>query len=419
MRNIFLVAFREFWQRVRTRGFLLTTLGLPLILLIAIGGSSLLGGGGEAGAAPALMTEAELPAAIGYVDHAGVIVRVPPQFPQDLLVPFPDEASADAALLATKEAGAPTAATIDAYYVIPADYRETGEVHRVSRELPSGQPATGVFDQVLLANLFPDTSAAELARLRAPFQSGELQVVELDAPSTTGGPGNTIMPFLVAMVIMIPLFMSGSYLLYSLTEEKSSRVMEILLVSLRPRDLLAGKLLGLGALTLVQYVVWIALGAVALLVTGQDLSAVTAAVNLSATELLLVLLYGLGGYWLYAGLMAGIGALSPDLESSRTWTFVISLPMLIPIYLWMAITNAPQGTLAVALSLIPFSSPLAMLMRMASATVPTWQLAASLGLLLATAAAIVWLMARLFRVQTLLSGESFSASRFWTALREA
>jgi ABC-2 type transport system permease protein len=154
-------------------------------------------------------------------------------------------------------------------------------------------------------------------------------------------------------------------------------------------------------------------------VTGQDLSAVTAAVNLSPTELLLVLLYGLGGYWLYAGLMAGIGALSPDLESSRTWTFAISLPMLVPIYLWMAITSAPQGALAVTLSLFPFSSPLAMLMRLASATVPTWQLAASLGLLLVTAAAIVWLMARLFRVQTLLSGESFSAGRFWTALREA
>jgi ABC-2 type transport system permease protein len=349
------------------------------------------------------------------VDHADLIVRVPPQLPEDLFVPFADEGSAEAALLGEGVAEA----AIDAYYVIPVNYRETGEVRRVSRELPSGQPATGVFDQLLLANLFPDASAAELARLRAPFQSGQLQVIEQGAPAEAGGPGNTIAPFLVAMVIMIPLFTSGSYLLYSLTEEKSSRVMEILLVSLRPRDLLAGKLLGLGALTLVQYAAWVALGAIVLLVTGRDLSTITTAVNLSAGELLLVFLYGLGGYWLYAGLMAGIGALSPDLESSRTWTFVISLPMLIPIYLWMAITNAPQGVLAVSLSLIPFSSPLAMLMRLASATVPAWQLATSLGLLLATAAAIVWLMARLFRVQTLLSGESFSLGRFWAALREA
>jgi ABC-type Na+ efflux pump permease subunit len=157
----------------------------------------------------------------------------------------------------------------------------------------------------------------------------------------------------------------------------------------------------------------------AMLNYGQALGSILGAVNLSGSELVLFVLFGLGGYFLYAGIMAGIGALSPDLESSRTWTFVITLPMLIPIYLWVAITSAPQGPLAITLSLIPFSSPLAMLMRMASATVPVWQVVVSLALLLLTAAGIVWLMARLFRVQTLLSGESFSMSRFWRVLREA
>lgn len=414
MRNIFLVAFREFWQRVRTRGFVLTTIGLPLILLVSVGGSSLLAGNDGEETAQAAVPRAELPAAVGYVDQANMIERIPDSLPDDLFVAFPDVASAKAALLRDQ-------APIEAYYVIPSDYRETGQVRRVSRELPSGQPATALFDRLLLANVIPQASAAELTRLQSPFQSGQLQLVQVSPEGEAEGSaaGNTMMPFLVAMVIMVPLFMSGSYLLYSLTEEKGNRVMEILLVSLRPRDLLAGKLLGLGALTLVQYVAWVALGAVVFLVTGQGLSAVTAAVNLTPTELLLVLVYGLGGYWLYAGLMAGIGALSPDLESSRTWTFVISLPMMIPIYLWMAIASAPQGGLAVALSLIPFSSPLAMLMRMASTAVPEWQVVASLALLLATAAGIVWLMARLFRVQTLLSGESFSPGRFWAALRGA
>ena len=412
MRNIFLVAFREFWQRVRTRGFVLTTIGLPLILLVSVGGSSLLDGNEGEETAQATVPQAELPAAVGYVDQADLIERIPETLPEDLFVAFPDVASANVALLGDQ-------APIEAYYVIPSDYRETGQVRRVSRELPSGQPGTAIFDRLLLANVFPQASAAELARLQSPFQSGQLQVVQVSPEGEEAAAGNTMMPFLVAMVIMVPLFMSGSYLLYSLTEEKGNRVMEILLVSLRPRDLLAGKLLGLGALTLVQYVAWVALGAVVFLVTGQGLSAVTAAVNLTPSELSLVLLYGLGGYWLYAGLMAGIGALSPDLESSRTWTFVISLPMMIPIYLWMAIASAPQGGLAVALSLIPFSSPLAMLMRMASTAVPEWQVVASLALLLVTAAGVVWLMARLFRVQTLLSGESFSPGRFWAALRGA
>jgi ABC-2 type transport system permease protein len=227
-----------------------------------------------------------------------------------------------------------------------------------------------------------------------------------------------MMPFLVAMLVMIPLFTSGSYLLASLTDEKSSRVMEILLVSVRPPALLAGKLLGLGALTLVQYVIWIVLGGGALLLLGQDFSAVTQAINLTSSELVLVLLYALGGYALYATLMAGLGALAPNMESIRSWVFVITLPMLIPIYLWVILVNSPASPAAVALSLFPFSAPIAMLMRMTSATVPSWQIVASLVLVMITAVLMVWLMSRLFRVQTLLSGEAFSPRRFWAVLRE-
>jgi len=114
----------------------------------------------------------------------------------------------------------------------------------------------------------------------------------------------------------------------------------------RPRQLLSGKLLGLGALTLVQYVIWAAIGLLALVVTGRGASQLLSGISLSANELLLVVPYALGGFTLYAGIMAGIGALSPDMESSRTWVFVISLPMIIPIYLWQPIVTSPNGPLA-------------------------------------------------------------------------
>lgn len=425
MRNIFLVAFREFWQRLRTRGFVLTTIGLPIILLLVVGGSALLGNGEEAEIGEDSLADGELPTAVGYVDQADLIERLPPSLPEELFVPFPDVASANAALLGEEQevtdpsVESSTQIDIDAYYVIPPDYRESGGVQYVSRELPSGQPETGLFDRLLLANLLPDVSESELTRLREPFQSAQLEIVQLGPQGEEATEGNMFTPFLLVMVVMIPLFMSGGYLLYSLTQEKSNRVMEILLISLKPRDLLAGKLLGLGVLTFVQYVAWATIGLGALFITGQTLDSLLGTLNLSGIEVVLFILYGLGGYWLYAGIMAGIGALSPDLESSRTWTFVITLPMLIPLYLWVSITSAPQGPLAVTLSFIPFSSPLAMLMRMASTTVPEWQVITSLALLVLTAAGIVWLMARLFRVQTLLSGESFSVSRFWRVLKEA
>lgn len=226
-----------------------------------------------------------------------------------------------------------------------------------------------------------------------------------------------MLPFLVTIVIMIPLFTSGSYLLQSVTEEKSSRVMEILLVSLRPWHMLVGKLVGLGALTFVQYLIWGSIASVAILVTGQEFGTMLQGISFSTAEIFLVLPFALGGFLLYAGIMAGVGALSPDIESSRGWVFIISLPMLIPMYVWVSIVNAPNSTFAVALSLIPFSAPISMLMRMTSTAVPIWQLAVSLGVLVLTAVGMIWLMARLFRVQTLLSGEKPSLKRFVQAIR--
>lgn len=410
MRKIWLIATREFGQRVRTRGFILSALFTPILLLVVWATGSFDDTGGEA-ANPLADVQNGEQAAVAYVDEAAIIERMPPGVPAALFQPFDDEATAEAALVAEE---------IDAYYVIPADYRETGDVRRVSAELPAGPPDTALFTWLLRANLLPEADPPTLARVQNPLQSAGLQVapVREDVAVSENGGGFNMMPFLVAMLVMVPLFTSGSYLLYSLTQEKSNRVMETLLVSLRPRALLLGKLLGLGALTLVQYLIWIVLAAGAFLILGQDLSVLTETINLTGTELLLVFLYALGGYALYATLMAGLGALSPDLEATRSWTFVITLPMMIPIYAWVMLANAPNGALAVALSLIPFSAPIAMLMRLASATVPSWQIVASLLLLGGTAALMVWLMSRLFRVQTLLSGEAFSPGRFWRVLRE-
>jgi ABC-2 type transport system permease protein len=226
-----------------------------------------------------------------------------------------------------------------------------------------------------------------------------------------------MLPFLVSIVIMVPLFTNGAYLFQSLAQEKSNRVMEILLVSLRPRQLFTGKLLGLGVLTLVQYVTWAFLGFVGLMIMGRDVSGLLSRINLSGGEGVLAVLFALGGYILYAALMSGVGALTRDVEDSRAWIFVVSLPMTIPIYLWMVIAGAPNGPLAVALSLIPFSAPVAMLMRMTSTTVPAWQIAVSLVLLLLAGLGAIRVMARLFRAQTLLSGETISVSRFLSAFQ--
>ena len=410
MRNMLIVALREFRQRVQKRAFLITSLGTPLIFLLiwALGGSF----GGPVGQLPMEdLLDTEQPAhAVGYVDQAGLIQSISDPVPSGLFQAFETVEAARAAL----EQG-----EIGAYYVVPPDYVRTGNLQRVSERLPTMPPDADWFKWVLVSNVFPDASPSDIGRFRWPFNdAGGPQFVSLSPEGETGAGGaSSMLPFVVAMAVMVPLFTSGSLLFQSLAQEKSNRVMEILLASLRPRQLLAGKLLGLGTLTLVQYLIWGGIGGLVLLVAGGDASRFLSSLSLSLGELGLVLPYALGGFLLYAALMAGIGALAQDVESSRAWIFCITLPMMLPIYLWMGITSSPHGPLAIVLSMLPFSSPITMLMRMTSTAVPGWQIGLSLALLLLTGVGMIWLMGRLFRVQTLLSGESISLRHVWSALR--
>ncbi len=408
MRKVFLVGWREFREKVKSRGFIIGSLTVPIMMIVIWAFTGTVGEGDQENPMENLQPTGEQQMTIGYVDHADLIQKVPEPIPFGIFQAYEDENAARAAL----EGG-----EIEAFYVVSEDYRQSGNVQRVSQGFPTAPADTQWFNWVLIANLFPEMDTAQIRRLNWPFDSARPQFVSLETENESTENGFNMLPFIVTIAVMLPLFTSGGYLLQSVTQEKSSRIMEILLVSLRPWHILAGKLLGLGALTLIQYLIWGVIAFIGLLVTGQGVSGLLGGISLSTVELALVVPFALGGFLLYAGLMAGIGALAPDMEGSRTWVFVLSLPMMIPIYLWTAIVNAPNGAFAVALSMIPFSAPVAMLMRMTTAAVPIWQLTTSLVLLVLTGIGIIWLMARLFRVQTLLSGESISLKRFLGAIR--
>ena len=243
MRNTWLVALREFRQRVRARGFWFSAIGLPLMLFVIMGGTGALGGN-AAGSIKVTLPEST-PAAIGYVDEADLIQNDASAQIYGLTA-YPDRAAAAADLADGR---------IEAYYVISDDYRDTGTVERVAERLPgidvSGNDA---MDALLRDNLVSDAPADLQSRLDKPLGVNGLRYVNTAARESgeSSSGGFDMMPFIIVVLIMIPLYSSGGMLLRSLTQEKSNRTMEILLVSLRPRELLSGKLLGLGAVTLLQ-----------------------------------------------------------------------------------------------------------------------------------------------------------------------
>lgn len=406
MKKVFLVAMHEFRLRVRQRGFILGSLIAPVLLLAFW----FFGSPGESIEEPmADLFDAEIEhLVIGYVDQAELIQRIPDSIPAGMFHAFADEVQAGLALKQGE---------IDLYYLIPPGYREDGEVMRVSMTLPTAPADEELMDWVLVSNITADVEEETALLLRWPFPGSSPTFLRLDSQSNQDAGANPSLVLMVTVLVMVPLFTGGSLLFQSLTKEKSNRVMEILLVSLRPHQLLAGKVLGLGALTLFQYLLWAGIVSLVVVVSGRDAGSMFSTLHLAPQELLMVLPFALAGFGLYSGLMAGMGALTRDLESNRMWVFIFTLPMLIPIYFGTAIIEMPNSLLAVGLSLFPFSAPVTMVMRMTSTYVPAWQVLVSLTLLAATGIGMILLMARLFRAQTLLSGENFSFGRLREGLK--
>ncbi|NLX43025.1 MAG: ABC transporter permease, partial [Chloroflexi bacterium] len=357
MGNTWRVAWREFSVRVRSRGYLFSAVGTPLLLIVIwLATGALTSQSFEP--QPAGPAEgAQLP--IGLVDQAGLLggLALP-----DGLELFAEEAQAREALLARR---------IDHYAVIAPDYRETGALRRVGRGFPGLDGDTGQVDRLLTLALLQDRPAEQAARLAQPIAPGGLEWVAPQGEDAHAPLEQFSMwPLIFASAVMVPLLTGGGWLLRSLSQEKESRVMEVLLVSVRPAQLLMGKLIGVGALIAVLYLVWGLVLWTVSSVARTPLAALLSGLNLQKIQLLPVLLFALGGFALYAALMAGLGALTPDVHSSQTMVFVITLPMLIPYYLWMPLTTDPQGAVALVLSLFPFSAPLAMVLRLSVASVP-------------------------------------------------
>jgi ABC-2 type transport system permease protein len=231
--------------------------------------------------------------------------------------------------------------------------------------------------------------------------------------------GATIVPTAMLFIFFFVLTMSSGYMLRSVTKEKETNVMEVLLLSLRPRELMVGKILGLGVVALLQMTIW--LGG-ALLVLGEGLPMIrlltsAAALDLPPQMILWFVLYFLFGYLTFASALGAIGSMAPNTREGSQFTFVIMLPLMIPLWLNTTFTNAPNGTLVTLLSIFPLTAPVSMVARLAATSVPLWQILLSLALSAATTYGFVLLAARFFRADTLLSGASLSWNRIIGQLR--
>jgi ABC-2 type transport system permease protein len=179
--------------------------------------------------------------------------------------------------------------------------------------------------------------------------------------------------------------------------------------------MLTGKILALGVAGLLQTVVWVGAGLLLLRFSGSAFD-LGAAFQLPASFLVWGAIFFLLGYGLYAALMASVGALVSNVKEGSSITTLIILPLIVPLVFISGLVQNPNNGISVALSLIPLTSPVAMMTRISATQVPWWQLLLAIALLVATVYLVLRVVASLFRAQNLLSGQPLTIKRYLRAL---
>jgi ABC-2 type transport system permease protein len=404
MNKMWIVARREYLFNLRRRSFLFAVFGVPLFTFVAWAVVFL--------AISASDQSLEELGAVGYVDQADMIHdAVIPADQPDLVVPYIAYDSEEAARQALE------AKTISAYFTLPENYMQTGTVKIYA---PGAIPSAleDSIDALLLVNLSEWlNSNVPLARIQTPVTLTVFAADSGRALTEANIPALFFIPLIFAFVFFMASNTTSGFLMNGVVEEKTNRVMEMLITSVTPMQLLLGKIIGLGLLGLTQLLVWGVAGFI-LIRVGQAVPFLEGIVFPSDLALVFVV-YFILSYFLLASLMAGLGAITGSSEERSLYTSVISLIWIIPFFFITTLIDDPNGTVAVALTLIPFTAPMTMLLRMGFASVPTWQLIASLSILLVTALVVVWASARVFRWALLLYGKRPSPRELWRVIRNS
>jgi ABC-2 type transport system permease protein len=405
MNKTWLIMKNEIRVTLGRKTFTLFAFGLPVVLGIIALVTIVINNSGDDGAAEPAETQQQF--VEGYVDPGNLIQSLPENVMAEWLLPFADEAAARQAL----EAG-----DIRGYYLIAADYLASGDVRYVKETFdPIGDSVqTQGMEWILLYNL----AGGDISLAGALWQPLNLEMTSLAPAIEEGYEDNwfvEMMPTLMTVILYMVILIAASALIAAVAEEKKNRVMEILLSSVTPNQFIGGKILALGFLGFLMFLAYVGIMWMVANFGGQGLN-IPEGYELPTNLLVWATIFAVLGYAMYGSLMAGLGALAPDVKDTRSTSLLLLSPMIAAYMFNIVVIANPNGPIAMVLSLFPLTSPVSMISRMTVTDVPLWQLILAAFLQLLTALIIVRLVARLFRAQILLSGAAPSQGRYLKVL---
>ena len=401
MNKTFIVFKQEIVSTVMRKSFFITLFLIPLVgflVTIIIGQAQ---NNPSSNLINTIFTPSSEVELFGVVDQSKLIENIPDEY-QSTFTLYPNQDESKDALKQQIIVG---------YYIIDKDYVENGKITLVKQDYdPLGEDQNwkleNILNEMLLAN-YPN----ELNRLQN-LMNFETEILSTDADRDPDNGLTFFIPYIVTMMFYIIILGSSSMMLNSITNEKTNRVMEILMTSINPTQMLTGKIVALGLVGLMQTIIWSVSGFLLLRLSGRTMD-LASSFQLPISILFWGILFFIGGYTLYASLMAGLGAMVPNLKEASQATTILVIPMIIPLTFMSAIINKPNGTISLILSFFPLTAPVTMMTRLASGNVPLWQILLSLFLIFVFSYLVIRSVSNLFRAQTLLSGQEFKIKIFF------
>jgi len=415
--KVWVVVRREFIERVRTKWFWIGTILGPLLMIGLIGLQILLASRGAGDRTIAVVDGTTGGFGQRLTGQLGTAI---PRFHLTRIAAAPGVA--DSLFQAVVDQ------RLDGYLLVSdstleqgvAEYRGSNVSSIADMEQLEGSLRRLVF-AARLEREGIDTAVVQRAEIRVRLATNRISGRKLTGQS---GAQSFMTGFGMAILLFVAILMYGVNVMGSVLEEKTTRVVEVLVSSLRPFQLMVGKVLGAGAVGLVQLTVW--LGSAKLLSQQRFAGAEAAAPGtgfqfpeIPALTLVIFVVYFLLGYFLYAAIYAAVGSMSSTEAEARQAQVPVQLVLMIPYISFFSLLNDPNSSLAVWYTMIPFWSPIATPVRWGATPIPVLELVASIVILTVTVILVMWIASRIYRVGILMTGKRPSVKELVRWVRAA
>ena len=406
---------REYLSRVKTRGFIIGTIALPLVMLLMF-------------ALPIFLSffDSEQSKRIAVVDQSGAVfdslqtalgatIKTGERLYNFIKYDTPGQTVAAMKDSLTKQVNR---GELDGYLVIPARVFDGDSVEycalNVSNRSETRQIENAISNIVTARRIQQQgLDAEQIRQMNRAVDLNALPATAEDAEKKN--PGFTfVLAYFLGFFIYITMFIYGAMVMRSVVEEKTSRVIESVISSVKPFQLMAGKIFGVGAVGLTQFLIWgVAMGLLSLygallastVISDPETLQEVSRFTVPLTAVGFFVLFFILGYFLYSTIYAGIGALVNSDQEAQQLLFPVSLLIVVPIVMIVYIIGNPSSDTAVVMSLVPFFAPIIMLTRIVVEMPPLWQIFLSIALMILTTLGMIWLVGRIYRVGVLMYGK--------------